>query len=161
MEDTLSSFKLARYFYAWRDTSSESVDVPSAFENTSPNSNDNAIALPSNINDSSATTTTNTAAAMDDSTTLTNESFAFDHQVDPPYVQAPPYSAVILAGGLGGSTADCIMHSIDTIKTRIQGQPYPQKYTGFIPAYRTVFAEEGLRRGLYGGWTPAMIGSCK
>ncbi|KAI9599039.1 mitochondrial carrier domain-containing protein [Syncephalis fuscata] len=51
------------------------------------------------------------------------------------------------------------MHSIDTVKTRIQGQPYPQKYTGFIPAYRTVFAEEGFRRGLYGGWIPAMIGS--
>lgn len=51
--------------------------------------------------------------------------------------------------------------SIDTIKTRIQGQPYPQKYTGFLPAYRTVFVEEGFRRGLYGGWVPAMIGSCK
>ncbi|RKP24553.1 mitochondrial carrier domain-containing protein, partial [Syncephalis pseudoplumigaleata] len=71
----------------------------------------------------------------------------------------PPYPAVILAGGLGGFTADCIMHSIDTIKTRIQGQPYPHKYTGFLPAYRTVFKEEGFRRGLYGGWVPAMIGS--
>ncbi|KAK9761363.1 hypothetical protein K7432_013789, partial [Basidiobolus ranarum] len=71
----------------------------------------------------------------------------------------PPYINVIVAGGLGGSFGDFVMHSVDTVKTRLQGQPYPPKYTNMIQAYRTILREEGVLRGLYGGVAPAMGGS--
>ncbi|RIA98443.1 mitochondrial carrier domain-containing protein [Glomus cerebriforme] len=67
----------------------------------------------------------------------------------------------MLAGGLGGSTADFLMHSIDTVKTRLQGQKLakPPKYQNMLHAYTTIFKQEGLTRGLYGGVAPAMLGS--
>ncbi|ORY00413.1 mitochondrial carrier [Basidiobolus meristosporus CBS 931.73] len=71
----------------------------------------------------------------------------------------PPYLHSIVAGGLGGSMGDFVMHSVDTVKTRLQGQPYPFKYTNMIQAYRTILREEGVVRGLYGGLAPAMGGS--
>lgn len=53
-----------------------------------------------------------------------------------------------------------LMHSLDTVKTRQQGDPStPRKYTSLTPTYRLIFRQEGVRRGLYGGVTPAFLGS--
>jgi len=66
----------------------------------------------------------------------------------------------MLAGGLGGTTGDMLMHSIDTVKTRQQGDPHiPPKYTTLGSSYWTILRQEGVRRGLYGGVLPAFLGS--
>jgi hypothetical protein len=65
----------------------------------------------------------------------------------------------MIAGGLGGSTGDMLMHSLDTVKTRQQGAPTALKYATTPKAYATIFREEGLLRGLYSGVTPAFMGS--
>ncbi|KAH7150114.1 mitochondrial carrier domain-containing protein [Dactylonectria estremocensis] len=66
----------------------------------------------------------------------------------------------MLAGGIGGSTGDLLMHSLDTVKTRQQGDPHmPPKYTSLGQSYYTIWRQEGIRRGLYGGWIPALSGS--
>ena len=66
----------------------------------------------------------------------------------------------MLAGGIGGTTGDLLMHSIDTVKTRQQGDRHiPPKYNSLSSSYITIFRQEGLRRGLYGGVTPAFLGS--
>lgn len=52
------------------------------------------------------------------------------------------------------------MHSLDTVKTRQQGDPhFPPKYTTLGQSYATILRQEGVRRGLYGGFTAAMLGS--
>ncbi|KZL83033.1 mitochondrial carrier protein [Colletotrichum incanum] len=72
----------------------------------------------------------------------------------------PPYLHAMIAGGLGGSTGDMLMHSLDTVKTRQQGDPHiPPKYTSLGSSYYTIWRQEGIRRGLYGGWVPALSGS--
>ncbi|CAI0650501.1 hypothetical protein COL26b_003183 [Colletotrichum chrysophilum] len=72
----------------------------------------------------------------------------------------PPYFHAMIAGGLGGSTGDMLMHSLDTVKTRQQGDPHiPPKYTSLGSSYYTIWRQEGIRRGLYGGWVPALSGS--
>ncbi|KAI0132036.1 putative mitochondrial carrier protein [Xylariales sp. AK1849] len=72
----------------------------------------------------------------------------------------PPILHSMLAGGLGGTTGDMLMHSLDTVKTRQQGDPhFPPKYTSLGSSYYTIWRQEGIRRGLYGGWLPAMMGS--
>ncbi len=69
-------------------------------------------------------------------------------------------SQAMLAGGLGGLTGDMLMHSLDTVKTRQQGDPHrPPKYSSLGNTYFTIFRQEGIRRGLYGGVIPALIGS--
>ncbi|KAK6948566.1 hypothetical protein Daesc_010336 [Daldinia eschscholtzii] len=61
---------------------------------------------------------------------------------------------------MGGTTGDMLMHSLDTVKTRQQGDPHiPPKYTSLGSSYYTIWRQEGIRRGLYGGWLPAMMGS--
>lgn len=66
----------------------------------------------------------------------------------------------MIAGGLGGTTGDLLMHSLDTVKTRQQGDPHiPPKYTSMSTSYATILRQEGIRRGLYGGWVPALLGS--
>lgn len=66
----------------------------------------------------------------------------------------------MLAGGVGGTSGDLLMHSIDTVKTRQQGDPHiPSKYTSLSSSYAKIFRQEGLRRGLYSGVTPAFLGS--
>ena|SRR5437773_2260288 len=66
----------------------------------------------------------------------------------------------MLAGGVGGTTGDLLMHSVDTVKTRQQGDPHiPAKYTSMSSSYATILREEGIRRGLYGGVTPAFLGT--
>ncbi|KAG9259182.1 mitochondrial carrier domain-containing protein [Emericellopsis atlantica] len=72
----------------------------------------------------------------------------------------PPYLHAMIAGGIGGSTGDMLMHSLDTVKTRQQGDPHiPSKYTSLGQTYWTIWRQEGIRRGLYGGWLPAFGGS--
>ncbi|KAI9835823.1 MAG: hypothetical protein M1838_005189 [Thelocarpon superellum] len=72
----------------------------------------------------------------------------------------PPYLHCMLAGGVGGTSGDLLMHSIDTVKTRQQGDPHlPPKYTSMSSSYATIFRQEGIRRGLYGGVFPAFLGS--
>lgn len=72
----------------------------------------------------------------------------------------PPYLHAMIAGGIGGSTGDLLMHSLDTVKTRQQGDPNsPSKYTSLGRSYYTIWRQEGVRRGLYGGWIPALGGS--
>lgn len=70
-----------------------------------------------------------------------------------------PILHCLLAGGVGGAIGDSAMHSLDTVKTRQQGAPSTAKYRNMIGAYRIIFVEEGIRRGLYGGYTAAMLGS--
>lgn len=66
----------------------------------------------------------------------------------------------MIAGGLGGTTGDMLMHSLDTVKTRQQGDPHiPSKYTSLGSSYVTILRQEGVRRGLYSGWAPALLGS--
>lgn len=66
----------------------------------------------------------------------------------------------MLAGGIGGTSGDILMHSLDTVKTRQQGDPHwPPKYRSLGDAYWKIFRQEGFRRGLYGGFTAAMLGS--
>ncbi|KAG0306814.1 hypothetical protein BGZ98_001679 [Dissophora globulifera] len=82
-------------------------------------------------------------------------------QIDRDGEQDPPYLDVLIAGGLGGTVADFLMHSVDTVKTRLQGQPaaHPPKYYNMFHAYGTILREEGIARGLYSGVAPAMSGS--
>lgn len=66
----------------------------------------------------------------------------------------------MLAGGIGGTTGDMLMHSLDTVKTRQQGDPHmPPKYTSMANTYYTIWRQEGIRKGLYGGVKPAFLGS--
>ncbi|KAF2708668.1 mitochondrial carrier protein [Pleomassaria siparia CBS 279.74] len=72
----------------------------------------------------------------------------------------PPYIHAMLAGGIGGTTGDMLMHSLDTVKTRQQGDPHmPPKYTSMGNTYYTIWKQEGIRKGLYGGVRPAFFGS--
>ena len=66
----------------------------------------------------------------------------------------------MIAGGLGGTTGDMLMHSVDTVKTRQQGDPYmPPRYGSMSATYAKIFRQEGFMRGLYSGVTPALLGS--
>jgi len=72
----------------------------------------------------------------------------------------PPYLHSMIAGGIGGTTGDLLMHSLDTVKTRQQGDPhFPPRYSTMASSYSTILRQEGIYRGLYGGWIPAMLGS--
>lgn len=75
-------------------------------------------------------------------------------------VQVADKTQSMLAGGIGGTTGDILMHSLDTVKTRQQGDPhFPPKYSSLTDSYVKIFRQEGIRRGLYGGFTAAMLGS--
>ena len=72
----------------------------------------------------------------------------------------PPAKHAALAGGLGGVSGDMLLHSLDTVKTRQQGDPYrPPKYSTIGNTFFTLWRQEGLVRGLYGGVLPAFLGS--
>jgi hypothetical protein len=80
-------------------------------------------------------------------------------EIDPDAYR-PPYIHAMLAGGIGGTMGDMLMHSLDTVKTRQQGDPHmPPKYTSMGNTYWTIFRQEGVRKGLYGGVLPAFMGS--
>jgi hypothetical protein len=66
----------------------------------------------------------------------------------------------MISGGIGGTTGDLLMHSLDTVKTRQQGDTRtPQRYTSMSSTYSTILRQEGFRKGLYSGITPAFLGS--
>lgn len=66
----------------------------------------------------------------------------------------------MIAGGIGGSSGDMLMHSLDTVKTRQQGDPHiPPRYGSTSASYIKILREEGFRRGLYSGVSPALMGS--
>lgn len=118
------------------------------------------------ISSPTATTTSATAAAAASMSQLQssfNPSPALKRALPPIVAEEhePPYLDVLLAGGMGGTIADFIMHSVDTVKTRLQGQPTanPPKYNNMFHAYSTILREEGVSRGLYSGLAPAMTGS--
>lgn len=73
--------------------------------------------------------------------------------------QGLPILYCMAAGAFGGAVGDTTMHSLDTVKTRQQGLLYDAKYRRMIPAYMTILKEEGLFRGLYGGYSLAILGS--
>ncbi|KAG0282400.1 hypothetical protein BGZ96_000521 [Linnemannia gamsii] len=118
------------------------------------------------ISSPTATTSSATAAAAASMSQLQssfNPSPALKRALPPTVAEEhePPYLDVLLAGGMGGTIADFIMHSVDTVKTRLQGQPTanPPKYNNMFHAYSTILREEGVSRGLYSGLAPAMTGS--
>ncbi|CUM62846.1 uncharacterized protein PRCAT00000404001 [Priceomyces carsonii] len=69
-----------------------------------------------------------------------------------------PIIDCMLAGAFGGFVGDSSMHSLDTVKTRQQGFPKNLQYKKMIPAYLSIFKNEGIR-GLYGGYSAAVLGS--
>ncbi|OJJ47031.1 hypothetical protein ASPZODRAFT_131955 [Penicilliopsis zonata CBS 506.65] len=72
----------------------------------------------------------------------------------------PAYIHAMFAGAIGGTCGDMLMHSLDTVKTRQQGDPhFPPKYASMTSSYATIYRQEGLARGLYGGAFPALLGS--
>ncbi|KAF5094821.1 hypothetical protein DV451_004898 [Geotrichum candidum] len=66
---------------------------------------------------------------------------------------------VMLSGGIGGLVGDSVMYPLDTVKTRQQGAPNQTKYRSTPRAFLNVIKEEGIFRGLYGGYSPAALGS--
>lgn len=72
---------------------------------------------------------------------------------------SPPIVFCMIAGAFGGAVGDSAMHSLDTVKTRQQGLLFNPQYRRMIPAYSAILRQEGLFRGLYGGYTPAILGS--
>lgn len=71
----------------------------------------------------------------------------------------PTLLACAIAGGFGGGVGDTLMHSLDTVKTRQQGASHVAKYNSTLRAYGTILREEGIRRGLYSGYSAALLGS--
>lgn len=51
------------------------------------------------------------------------------------------------------------MYPLDTVKTRQQGAPNELKYRSTTRAFLNLAREEGIFRGLYGGYSPAALGS--
>lgn len=104
-------------------------------------------------------TTGSSAIAMQDAQVRqVEDNIAATIVEDPQY--RPPYIHAMLSGGLGGTMADMLTHSLDTVKTRQQGDPHmPPKYKALGSTYWTILRQEGVVRGLYGGVTPAFWGS--
>lgn len=79
--------------------------------------------------------------------------------IDSSSEKEPSLLACAIAGGLGGVVGDTLMHSLDTVKTRQQGASHVPKYNSTFTAYKSIFMEEGIRRGLYSGYSAALLGS--
>jgi hypothetical protein len=111
-----------------------------------------------NLTDGSQRHVANTAQAMELPMEDTKRG-AIEEEIDEEAAR-PPYLHAMLAGGIGGTTGDMLMHSLDTVKTRQQGDPHmPPKYTSMGNTYYTIWRQEGFRKGLYGGVQPAFLGS--
>lgn len=67
---------------------------------------------------------------------------------------------VVFAGGIGGSTGDSAMYPLDMIKTRQQGAPPGNvKYSSMLRAAKTILSEEGIRYGVFRGYSAMILGS--
>lgn len=77
----------------------------------------------------------------------------------PPLSDQPPILSCMLAGGMGGMLGDTVMYSLDTVKTRQQGLSHVSQYRTMFRAFSTIWKNEGVLRGLYGGYSPAILGS--
>ncbi|CBX99234.1 hypothetical protein IAQ61_000648 [Plenodomus lingam] len=111
-----------------------------------------------NIVDSTGRDVADTAESMAKNAADTMQT-AVEEEIDVDAAR-PPYIHAMLAGGIGGTTGDMLMHSLDTVKTRQQGDPHmPPKYTSMGSTYYTIWRQEGIRKGLYGGVQPAFLGS--
>lgn len=80
-------------------------------------------------------------------------------QQDEAALKMSPYFHVLLAGGIGGAMGDSAMYPLDTVKTRQQGAPNVSSYRTMSSAFRTILRQEGLIRGIYSGYLPALLGS--
>ncbi|KAH3901203.1 related to mitochondrial carrier protein [Saccharomycodes ludwigii] len=73
----------------------------------------------------------------------------------------------VVAGGFGGAIGDTLMHSLDTLKTRQQATTTSTKTIKTLAAikngehitFMSILRTEGITRGLYSGYTAAMLGS--
>ena len=73
-----------------------------------------------------------------------------------------PLPDVLAAGGLGGAVGDSLMYPLDTVKTRQQGadpQSVATKYRTMGSATQVIWRQEGLRYGIYRGYTAMLAGS--
>ncbi|KAJ3412301.1 hypothetical protein HDV05_000959 [Chytridiales sp. JEL 0842] len=105
--------------------------------------------------------TTSTAAATMPTRNMHDEPSWGDLTRDLPEHHRIPLIDTIISGGLAGAIADTAMHSMDTIKTKMQGQitqGTSSKYNSVAQSLRVIYAEEGLR-GLYSGVLAASAGS--
>jgi solute carrier family 25 folate transporter 32 len=75
-----------------------------------------------------------------------------------------------LAGLSGGVVSSLILHPFDLVKIRFQvtetkssiqntSLPYRPHYTSLFDAFRSIYREKGLIRGLYQGVTPNVLGN--
>ncbi|EMD62538.1 hypothetical protein GGP41_001950 [Bipolaris sorokiniana] len=113
----------------------------------------------STLTDSSRDYVANTVRAREIPTEDTKRRVMEEEEIDNEAARSP-YLHAMLAGGIGGTTGDMLMHSLDTVKTRQQGDPHmPPKYTSMGNTYYTIWRQEGFKRGLYGGVEPAFLGS--
>ncbi|KAI9209233.1 mitochondrial carrier domain-containing protein [Polychytrium aggregatum] len=84
--------------------------------------------------------------------------------LEEPRPHAPPYQAplpyAIVCGAVAAGISDSLMHSLDTVKTRMQGQMTSNgtKYSGLIQSFRTIIQEEGPK-SLFSGLGAAAAGS--
>lgn len=113
----------------------------------------------STLTDSSRDYVANTVRAREIPMEDTKRRVMEEEEIDNEAARSP-YLHAMLAGGIGGTTGDMLMHSLDTVKTRQQGDPHmPPKYTSMGNTYYTIWRQEGFKRGLYGGVEPAFLGS--
>lgn len=73
-------------------------------------------------------------------------------------IRADAYN--LLAGGLAGLTANCLLYPLDVVRGRLSVQQYynaDKQYTGIRDAVRTIHRQEGLR-AFYRGFAPASVG---
>lgn len=70
-----------------------------------------------------------------------------------------PMAHVLIAGGIGGAIGDSVIYPLDTVKTRQQGAPNVLKYRTMGSAWNSILWQEGLRKGVYGGYSPAILGA--
>jgi hypothetical protein len=70
------------------------------------------------------------------------------------------HNKAMLSGGFAGTVADAILHGMDTLKTRMQGQMTTKssKYNGITSSLSIILREEGVA-GLFGGFTASILGS--
>ncbi|KAL6948800.1 hypothetical protein ACO0QE_001273 [Hanseniaspora vineae] len=65
----------------------------------------------------------------------------------------------VIAGGLGGVVADSAMHPLDTVKTKQQAPTLTSRSTAQRASFKSTFQQEGVRKGLYAGYSAAVLGS--